>query len=71
MMKVQYDMGTKCREFSIGSQVLVWTLDLTGSLAETWEGPYEIVRKISDVNMNWLYLADGNTCKFSQGLGDT
>ena len=47
--------------------MLVLTLDLAGFLAETWEGPYEIVRKISDVTYE---LAVPNTCKFSRGLGD-
>ena len=34
------------REFEVGILVLVRTPDLQGKLADLWDGPYEVIRKI-------------------------
>lgn len=48
-MKAQYDKQAKVREFEVGSLVLIRTPDLASKLDDIWEGPYEIIRKISSV----------------------
>ena len=48
-MKRSYDRKTNIREFEEGSLVLVRTPDLQGKLADIWEGPYEVTRKVSSV----------------------
>ena len=46
-MKAQYDKHTTLRSFDPGTLVLVRTPDLRGKLAEIWDGPYEVTRKIT------------------------
>ena len=48
-MKRQYDKHAVDREFEVGIPVLVRTPDLQGKLADLWDGPYEIIWKISPV----------------------
>lgn len=48
-MKKQYDKQAVCREFSVGTLVLVRTPDLHGKLSDLWDGPYEVTRKVSPV----------------------
>ena len=45
----QYDKHAKHREFALGTLVLVRTPDLEGKLSDIWDGPYEIIRKITDL----------------------
>ena len=49
-MKTSYDAKTKPREFQEGSMVLLRVPGLCGKLSDAWDGPYEVHRKISDVN---------------------
>ena len=49
-MKSAYDQKAKPRSFDIGSMVLMRVPGLTGKLDDSWEGPYEVVDKISSVN---------------------
>ena len=48
-MKKGYDKHAVVREFSMGLLVLVRTPDLQGKLSDIWDGPYEVVRKVSQV----------------------
>ena len=48
-MKKDYDKHAVVREFSMGSLVLVRTPDLQGKLSDIWDGPYGVVRKVSQV----------------------
>jgi len=49
-MKSIYDKKAKSRSLEVGSMVLMRVPGLTGKLDDSWEGPYEIVDKISPVN---------------------
>ena len=49
-MKTSYDAKTKPREFQEGSMVLLRVPGLCGKLSDAWDGPYDVHRKISDVN---------------------
>ena len=49
-MKSNYDKKAKPRTLEIGSMALMRVPGLTGKLDDSWEGPYEIVDKISPVN---------------------
>ena len=48
-MKQQYDKHAKPREFEVGTLVLVRTPDLRGKLSDIWDGPYEVIRRITDL----------------------
>ena len=48
-MKKGYDKHAVERVFSVGSMVLVRTPDLEGKLSDLWDGPYEVIRKVSPV----------------------
>ena len=48
-MKKGYDKHTVERVFSVGSMVLVKTPDLEGKLSDLWDGPYEVIRRVSPV----------------------
>ena len=48
-MKRQYDQKAKPREFEVGGLVLVRKPDLQGKLEDVWDGPFEIIRRISPV----------------------
>ena len=48
-MKKGYDKHAVEREFSVGNMVLVRTPDLEGKLSDLWDGPYEVIRKVSSV----------------------
>ena len=45
-----YDKKAKPRTLEVGSMALMRVPGLTGKLDESWEGPYEVVDKISPVN---------------------
>lgn len=49
-MKKAYDQKAKQRSFEVGSMVLMRVPGLTGKLEDSWEGPYEVVDKVSQVN---------------------
>ena len=49
-MKSNYDKKAKPRTLEVGSMALMRVPGLTGKLDDSWEGPYEIVDKISPVN---------------------
>ena len=49
-MKSIYDRNAKSREFLEGSMVLLRMPGLCGKLNDSWDGPYEIHRRVSDVN---------------------
>ena len=48
-MKKGYDKHVVERVLSVGSMVLVRTPDLEGKLSDLWDGPYEVIRKVSPV----------------------
>ena len=49
-MKATYDRNAKERDLEVGSLVLVKVPRLTGKLDDKWEGPFEVARKLGDVN---------------------
>ena len=49
-MKSTYDKKAKPRMLEVGLMALMRVPGLTGKLDDSWEGPYEIVDKISPVN---------------------
>ena len=49
-MKSIYDRNAKSREFPEGSMVLLRMPGLCGKINESWDGPYESHRRVSDVN---------------------
>ena len=49
-MKMNYDRQSKPRELKEGSMVLLRIPGLGRKLDDTWDGPYEVHRKIGDVN---------------------
>jgi len=56
-MKRQFDRGARMREFEPGQMVLVRKPDLQGSLEDSWDGPYEVLRKISPVTYELSVLS--------------
>ena len=48
--KTAYDVGSKARSFEPGDLVLCHTPGLTGKLQSIWDGPYEVVAKLSNCN---------------------
>ena len=48
-MKRNYDTTSKPRELEIGSSALMRIPDLGGKLSDTWDGPYEVIRKVTPV----------------------
>ena len=49
VMKREYDKRAVERDFSVGTLVLVRMPDMEGKLSDVWDGPYEVVRKVSPV----------------------
>ena len=49
-MKKEYDKKAKERELEVGSSVLAKPPRLAGKLEDKWEGPFDVVRKLSEVN---------------------
>ena len=49
-LKRDYDRGARLRSFDVGEMVLMRIPGLAGKLEDAWDGPYEINRKLSDVN---------------------
>ena len=49
IMKRNYDTTSKPRELEIGSSALMRIPDLGGKLSNTWDGPYEVIRKVTPV----------------------
>ena len=48
--KLDYDKNTKMRHFQMGDMVPMRILGLTGKLEDSWDGPYEVNRKLNNVN---------------------
>ena len=48
-MKDTYDKKSRPRELDAGSMVLMRVPGLVGKLDDSWDGPYEVVDKISPV----------------------
>ena len=48
--KTSYDVGSKARSFEPGNLVFCHTAGLTGKLQSIWDGPYEVVAKLSNCN---------------------
>ena len=48
-MKFYYDRTASCKSFKVGDQVLVRKPVLHGKLGDSWDGPYEVVKKVSPV----------------------
>ena len=44
------DKGTKLREFVVGDKVLYRIPGLSCKLADSWEGPYEVLERVGKVN---------------------
>lgn len=49
-MKAMYDKKAQSREFQEGNMVLLHVPGMVGKLDDAWDGPYEIYRKVNDVN---------------------
>lgn len=49
-MKAMYDKKAQSREFQEGNMVLLRVPGMVGKLDDAWDGPYEIYRKVNDVN---------------------
>ena len=56
--KQWYDRNARHREFRPGNQVLILLPTSSNKLLAEWRGPYQVVRKISDVNYE-VRLTDG------------
>ena len=50
-MKKQYDIGTRTRNFAVGDMVLIRAPEICGKLEDIWEGPYKVIRLISDITL--------------------
>ena len=48
--KQAYDQSSKPRSYELGYMVLCNTPGLTGKLHSIWDGPYEVIAKLSDCN---------------------
>ena len=48
-MKKNYDVNAKPREYEERTLALLRTPDLGGKLSDMWDGPYEIIRKVTPV----------------------
>ena len=48
--KQAYDQSSKPRSYKLGDMVLCHTPGLTGKLHSIWDGPYEVIAKLSDCN---------------------
>ena len=59
--KTAYDVGSKARSFEPGDLVLCHTPGLTGKLRSIWDGPYEVVAKLS--NCNYTIAVKGKRSK--------
>ena len=55
-MKTQYDNKAKPRKFSEGSLVLIRIHDLIGKLEDCWDGPFEMIRNITNVTYELAVL---------------
>ena len=54
-MKSYYDKSAKCAtDLEPGSMVLVRTPGLTSKFADSWTGPYEVMRKVTPVTYELL-----------------
>ena len=49
-LKRDYDRGARLRSFDVGEMVLMRIPGLASKFEDAWDGPYEINRKLSDVN---------------------
>ena len=49
-MKSWYDKAARVREFQVGDEVLVLLPSSARSLEAQWQGPYPVVRKLSDLD---------------------
>ena len=48
--KEEYDRTTKLRKFEPGDMVLIRIPGLAAKLEDSWDGPYEVLKSLSDVN---------------------
>ena len=48
--KLDYDKKTKMKNFQVGDMVLMRIPGLAGILEDSWDGPYDVNRKINDVS---------------------
>ena len=48
-MKAQFDKGTSLKIFVPGDMVLVWKPGIHSKMGDSWDGPFEIARKVSEV----------------------
>ena len=55
--KEVYDKGTVDKQLEVGSLVLTRILGLGSKLEDSWEGPWEVVKKLSSVNYRIKSLA--------------
>ena len=55
--KLHFDDKSRTREFPPGSMVLLRTPGLTGKMKELWTGPFEVLRRVTAVNLE-LELSD-------------
>ena len=58
VQKEWYDHHARSRQFENGDQVLVLLPTKTNKLLAEWRGPYQITRKVSDVNYE-IKVTDG------------
>ena len=55
--KIAYDVGSKARSFETGDLMLCHTPGLMGKLQSIWDGPDEVVAKLS--NCNYTIAVEG------------
>ena len=48
--KVEYDRMTKLMKFEPGDMVLIRIPGLEAKLEDSWDGPYEVLKRLTDVN---------------------
>ena len=61
-MKLHYDQRAKEVSHNVGEQVLVFLPEGAGKLDAKWQGPYEITRKIGDLNYE-IHMPDKRKSK--------
>ena len=70
-MKADYDRKAKVREFNVGSMVMIRIPGMNGKLEDSWDGPYEVGRRVGKVNYEVIVpgkkskkkIIHVNTCK--------
>ena len=64
LSKRYYDQKSKARSLSAGDEVLLFLPTSENKLLAKWKGPYKVVEKVKDSNVNYMVNVDGNIKKY-------